>query len=977
MAIAELIRYVLQLTGTRSNKLKLLFALLALATYKYRSHAIGTRRRPDLKQPKGALPFFGHLFLMASIPTTELYDVMEKNYQELGPIWSISLPGIGRMIQGDAPEIIEHVLKTNFWAYEKGPHFVSSLSDVFGQGIICADGERWKFQRKQATHLFNVKAFREYTSDVFNIEAQKVLKYLGKAADAGTVVDFHGLMLAFTLDTFGSVSFSESFGCLDHIEGSVPFATAIGDLLGICSDRIVDPLWKLREALTSVGKKAQSDKKKMRDYIRRIIEKRKETKEEFSQSGKEDLLKLLMDATDEDGNPLGEDYMIDIIVTFTIAGRDTMAQSVAWMFFAMLRNEADPNLMKNLVKEVDEVLGDGLPTYETHKQQKYAEACFFESLRMFPPLPRNLKMCVQDDVLPDGTKIYAGELFSWSSYVMGRSEKVWGPDVKEFKPDRWLYGAEKRYTPGMFTSFHLGPRTCVGQGFAVLEALTIVGLVLQKFELSLVEKDNVPAFGPGTTLAMLNGLPMRVARRPHKVTYKYRSHAIETRRRPELKQPKASVPPTEFYEFLEKNYHELGPVWSISMPGIGRMIQGDTPEIVGHVMKSNFWAYAKTPLFTSAFNDVFGRGIINVEGDVWKFQRKQATQLFSVKDFREYTNDVFNIEAKKVIDYLGKAADAGSVIDFHALLHAFSLDTFGSFECLENIDGSVPFADSIGDLLTTSADRLMDPFWKIREELNGVGKKARSDRSLLREHIRKIIKKRRRDGFHRNKRDLLKMFMEAEDEDGNPLEEEYLIAGRDTTALGLSWMFYAMLRDETDPKLMKTLIQEVDDVLGNDLPSYDTHRKQKFAEACLYETLRMFPPLPRNFRACVKDDILPDGTKIYAGEIFNWSSYVMGRSEQLWGPDVKEFRPYRFLQDEKASSMEKFTSFHMGPRACIGQHFAVLETLTFVGLVLQKFELSLVEPAKVPQYDIGMTLTMLHGLPMRVTRRARREAVEA
>lgn len=72
------------------------------------------------------------------------------------------------------------------------------------KGIFASDGPTWKFQRKQASHIFNVKAFREYTSDVFVIEAQKVLEYLGKAADAGTEIDFHALMLHFTLDSFGA-----------------------------------------------------------------------------------------------------------------------------------------------------------------------------------------------------------------------------------------------------------------------------------------------------------------------------------------------------------------------------------------------------------------------------------------------------------------------------------------------------------------------------------------------------------------------------------------------------------------------------------------------------------------------------------------------------------------------------------------------------------------------------------------------------
>ncbi|KAF9273113.1 hypothetical protein BGZ88_004055 [Linnemannia elongata] len=81
-------------TSTPSNKLKLLAALVALLNYKYRSHAIGARRRDDLKEPKGAVPFFGHMLPMASVPGTKLHDTFLKNYRELGPLWSISLPGI-------------------------------------------------------------------------------------------------------------------------------------------------------------------------------------------------------------------------------------------------------------------------------------------------------------------------------------------------------------------------------------------------------------------------------------------------------------------------------------------------------------------------------------------------------------------------------------------------------------------------------------------------------------------------------------------------------------------------------------------------------------------------------------------------------------------------------------------------------------------------------------------------------------------
>ncbi|KAG0017538.1 hypothetical protein BGZ82_000722 [Podila clonocystis] len=201
----------------------------------------------------------------------------------------------------------------------------------------------------------------------------------------------------------------------------------------------------------------------------------------------------------------------DAILNFTIAGRDTTAQALSWMFYSLNREGADQTVLDTLVQEVDDVLQGGQPTYETYKQQKFAEACLYESLRLFPSVPRNLKQCVQDDVLPDGTRIYAGEWFTWSSYVMGRSELVWGEDAKEYKPSRWI-GTEKP-SQGKFSSFHAGPRVCIGQQFATIEALTMIAMILSKFSIELVEPNKLPAYGVSVTLPMLDGLPIRVCRR--------------------------------------------------------------------------------------------------------------------------------------------------------------------------------------------------------------------------------------------------------------------------------------------------------------------------------------------------------------------------------------------------------------------------------------------------------------------------------
>ncbi|KAF9351087.1 Protein kinase alk2 [Mortierella sp. NVP85] len=506
-ALTPLYRYVL-LHATRRNGLKLLSALVAFYLFKYRSHAVGTRRRRDLKQPKGAVPLLGHMPLMASVGGQELYQFLEKQYNELGPIWAVSLPLLGNMIQIDTPEHVEHILKTNFWSYGKGTLLPWMMGDLFGKGIFASDGDEWKFQRKLASHIFNVKAFREYTSDVFVTEGQKVVDYLGKAADEGTIVDFHALMLHFTLDSFGTISFGKSFGCLDNIEHEVPFAVSFDDLTEICSERLKDPAWQIRELLTGVNKQAKYHKNLIRGHGLELIKKRR--REGYS-AHKKDLLQLFMEVRDDDGQPLSDEFLVDIIMNFTIAGRDTTAQALSWMFYLVYRDGADKEIAEKLTKEVDTVLQGGNPTYESHKQQKYAEACFHEALRIYPSVPRNLKVCLKDDVLPDGTKVHAGEWVTWSSYVMGRSERIWGPDAKEYRPSRWI-NTEKP-SQGKFNSFHAGPRVCLGQQFATIEALSMIGMILQKFEVSLVEPSKEPQYGVSVTFPMLDGLKIRVKRR--------------------------------------------------------------------------------------------------------------------------------------------------------------------------------------------------------------------------------------------------------------------------------------------------------------------------------------------------------------------------------------------------------------------------------------------------------------------------------
>lgn len=167
------------------------------------------------------------------------------------------------------------------------------------------------------------------------------------------------------------VSFGQSFGCLKNPEQEVEFAAAFDRLNATVSERLFQGPWKIVEKLNGVSRQVAKDKKIVVDFALDIIRKRRAHGYDKAQK---DLLQLFIDLKDDSGEPLSDDMLKDSILNFIIAGRDTTAQALSWMFYLMHRSSADKNIVRKLRQEIEDVLGDELPTYESYKKMKYAEA---------------------------------------------------------------------------------------------------------------------------------------------------------------------------------------------------------------------------------------------------------------------------------------------------------------------------------------------------------------------------------------------------------------------------------------------------------------------------------------------------------------------------------------------------------------------------------------------------------------------------
>lgn len=228
-----------------------------------------------------------------------------------------------------------------------------------------------------------------------------------------------------------------------------------------------------------------------------------------------DLLARLLEA--------GHDEILvrDMVISMIMAGRDTTAAAMTWLFWLLSKHSSKEEM---IVKGVRDVFGDDEMNkafdYEGLKEMNFLKACLCESMRLYPPVPWDSKHAAGRDVLPDGTRVRRGDRVTYFPYGMGRMEELWGKNCCEFEPNRWFdqpvkgkcNGALKCVSPYMFPVFQAGPRVCLGKEMAFIEMEYVVASILKRFEIRPVSVDQ-PVFVPLLTAHMAGGFKVRVHKR--------------------------------------------------------------------------------------------------------------------------------------------------------------------------------------------------------------------------------------------------------------------------------------------------------------------------------------------------------------------------------------------------------------------------------------------------------------------------------
>jgi cytochrome P450 len=220
-----------------------------------------------------------------------------------------------------------------------------------------------------------------------------------------------------------------------------------------------------------------------------------------------DLLSLLLDARDpETDEPMSDRQIRDELVTLFIAGNETAALTMTWLMYLLDRH---PDAQAKVRAEAAEVLGGRIPSYDDLPRLKYSKMVIQEALRLYPPSWMLPRVAVAEDEI-DGYRIPAGATLLVSQYLMHRDPALWDrPEV--FDPERFRPEKAEKRPRYAFMPFGVGPRFCIGDQFAIMEAQLLLAMMVQRFRARLQPGTRVEAKAM-STLRPRNGMPMFLER---------------------------------------------------------------------------------------------------------------------------------------------------------------------------------------------------------------------------------------------------------------------------------------------------------------------------------------------------------------------------------------------------------------------------------------------------------------------------------
>lgn len=408
------------------------------------------------------------------------------------------LLGIGAVVSH--PPSIRRVLLDNAANYPKDPLQKRVLSPGLHDGLLTAEGDVWRGQRRAIAPIFTPRIVHTFAAAMAR-NADALAARWGRVRP-GRVVDVQKDMHRITLDILGDTIFSTG---LEHdpeemLTAMSRFFAAVGKLDP--ADLLDFPDW--------VPRLQQMRSRPAVRYFEKAVSAIVDRRTALIASGTpapEDLLTLLLKASDPlTGTGLTADEVRANVITFIGAGHETTANALTWSLFLL---SLSPVWRERLAVEADRALDDG-PVETALDRLPETRAVIEEAMRLYPPVASLSREAIGPDDLC-GRRIRKGALIVISPYVLHRHRLIWR-DPETFDPTRFLPGARESIDRFAYLPFGVGPRVCIGATFSLQEAAIILATIMRRFELLPVEGFKVEPL-QRITLRPANGMQLVLQRR--------------------------------------------------------------------------------------------------------------------------------------------------------------------------------------------------------------------------------------------------------------------------------------------------------------------------------------------------------------------------------------------------------------------------------------------------------------------------------
>jgi cytochrome P450 len=387
------------------------------------------------------------------------------------------------------PDFIEQVLVIQQNKFHKSELTRRITARMLGQGLLTSEGDFWRRQRRLVQPAFHRSCINEYGATMREITQAHISGW-----SDGEVRDLAEEMTALTLNNAVSTLFSTALpGEAQQVGRAMTFLMRYS----LARQRL--PIRIPENWPTPKNRRAARDLAFMDSLVYRMIEERKS---ENSSNSRADLLSLLMGAMDEDGTRMTQKQLHDEAMTLFIAGHETTAQMLAWTWYALGEN---PRAEARLHAELDEVLGGRPPDAADFVRLPYLQGVTSEILRLYPPAYITAREVIEPCQIGE-YEFLPGTTILFSQWVAHRDRRYFD-DPDTFRPEHWIEGLANRLPAGAYYPFGDGPRRCIGQGFALLEAGIVIATLAQRFQFRLVPGHPVVA-EPLVTLRPRHGIRM-------------------------------------------------------------------------------------------------------------------------------------------------------------------------------------------------------------------------------------------------------------------------------------------------------------------------------------------------------------------------------------------------------------------------------------------------------------------------------------